>query len=51
VVFDPMRPPPRAGPTIHSVYTTDTQGFTTYTPTAGGSCACGDTVHCARALP
>src|SRR3954469_23550715 len=45
VVVDRMSVPYLAGATIDFVDTIEKQGFTIDNPTAGGSCACGDSFH------
>src|ERR1039457_6392620 len=45
VVTDRMSAPYLMGATIDFVDTIEKQGFTIDTPTAGGSCACGDSFH------
>src|SRR5699024_1276190 len=45
VIVDRMSVPYLSGSTIDFSGTIEKQGFTTDNPNAGGSCACGDSVH------
>ena len=45
VVTDRMSAPYLSGATIDFVDTIEKQGFTIDNPSAGGSCACGDSFH------
>ncbi len=47
VVVDRMSAPYLAGATVDFADRIDAQGFTIDNPNAGGSCACGDSFHCA----
>ena len=47
VVVDRMSTPYLGGATIDFVDTIEKQGFTIDNPNASGSCACGDSFHCA----
>ena len=45
VIVDKMSVPYLAGASIDFVDTIEKQGFTIDNPNAGGSCACGDSLH------